>query len=988
MWKTRLYNVLNCLYNERLVNKKLLMEISQVIELNFNEKIQKNYEAKLELIGYLPNEMQLEAINTFLNNRDITENAFFKGLETSVVQLLLSSFTFQNVLQGEHVYNANQPSDMRTLFLSPVYLILKGRINMLLSKKICFKSFIKGSYFGDIELFKKSPRLCSARAETNSTLLVISGEKLQAVLAQYPSSQSCVLKATLKRYISFKLGLEKFKDYEGITRGNKFWDQENFSEKNLVDESIKNMTENWLANIHQKKLVSDSLLEAHAQRFNNLEESIDMSRRMQYSVRMKDKLESSRMILERSSESSESEELPIIRRGMRKKSILKGLGAYSTPKNNFNRSKFSAYLPESNEYPVPEEILSGLATMTPLLEQAEKALSSLTIRYAELSIKFDLLGDRYKESRAKHRQLLETVEKVIDSRKVLTKNKIIKELEEAIGRGGNQAADKGQVNAGSVASQAAKSPQPITNREMKDLSLKLSKNANVGSREGGFISGPLRHFQDFQEEIDCEKDPQISPDQNLNNQDDLDLSLMKIPPNANSPLAIHLENLPRFSDSGSSKSFEDFNGPLEQPLFGERPAARLISNVSGVPENISPVRTRAQTQMFARKEKKQKTLIRLCGDANNRKGSLTPENQGIHKDKIPDENFDRKEGRNTTKKNQSPDVQKREKSPTRLKRNRISRINSSIPKLVVPSEIYRQKLKDFRVQGTLPDQGDSTLRGLMEETQSRNLLEDTSKDMEPLEQTRNSRPTRKASKEPKPVVVKSKEGEQKETSGLFMPIKALKKRLSKGSLSRESKKALKTELFSGQKANLKPTIKIDDQKKTVPVLKPKINKKFSSKKMIEITDYEINPQNESSTSKPKISLIEKIAKSVSQWKSSKPSNSIHSSLAVPNHERSPSSDGYLSPKDISKKNIEKASEPSKADLTPREEPVQKSPQRSGLKLRRKTKVHSKVHSIVSPQDSVQNQMRNIYNQRMGFDQTKNSSFKRRDMKWNTKIVDI
>lgn len=51
---------------------------------------------------------------------------------------------------------------------------MNGRVNMVLGvHAITFKTYVSGSYFGEIEIFDNSARLHSARAEVECELLSV-----------------------------------------------------------------------------------------------------------------------------------------------------------------------------------------------------------------------------------------------------------------------------------------------------------------------------------------------------------------------------------------------------------------------------------------------------------------------------------------------------------------------------------------------------------------------------------------------------------------------------------------------------------------------------------------------------------------------------------------------------------------------------------------------------------------------------------------------
>jgi indole-3-glycerol phosphate synthase len=105
-----MYEVLTELQKTKLVSRELVLEISDIIEINYSEKLDKKLDKKLEVIEVLPEDMQMVSIDRFFDFQKITTNAFFRGMEPSVIRILLSGFNIIHVQAGETIYNTNQPA--------------------------------------------------------------------------------------------------------------------------------------------------------------------------------------------------------------------------------------------------------------------------------------------------------------------------------------------------------------------------------------------------------------------------------------------------------------------------------------------------------------------------------------------------------------------------------------------------------------------------------------------------------------------------------------------------------------------------------------------------------------------------------------------------------------------------------------------------------------------------------------------------------------
>ena len=102
-----------------------------------------------------------------------------------------------------------------------------GRVDCLLGRNICFKKYIKGSYFGDIEFVGGMRRLFSVRAETATTLIAIPVDALKEVYKMYPQCQLQQWRNTLMRYLYYKEAHKRASFFSKITYNDEWWEKEN-----------------------------------------------------------------------------------------------------------------------------------------------------------------------------------------------------------------------------------------------------------------------------------------------------------------------------------------------------------------------------------------------------------------------------------------------------------------------------------------------------------------------------------------------------------------------------------------------------------------------------------------------------------------------------------------------------------------------------------------------------------------------------------------
>lgn len=109
------------------------------------------------------------------------------------------------------------------LLYKPVYLIIEGRVNCLGERSLCFKTYNKGSYFGDIEIFSKGPRLFSVRAEYSTTLAIVNVPCLMSAFKVYRESKVHIMQRSIERLLKANIAMQRIKTFNKVIRSDPFW---------------------------------------------------------------------------------------------------------------------------------------------------------------------------------------------------------------------------------------------------------------------------------------------------------------------------------------------------------------------------------------------------------------------------------------------------------------------------------------------------------------------------------------------------------------------------------------------------------------------------------------------------------------------------------------------------------------------------------------------------------------------------------------------
>jgi signal-transduction protein with cAMP-binding, CBS, and nucleotidyltransferase domain len=189
--------------------------MSDSLEDGYRLKTHSSSMAHLEVIEYVPPEYQIQLMNK-LFGENFQRNSFFDKLDVSFTILLLADIKMEHIREGEYIYHVHQPS-------THFFLILEGRVNCLLTRNLCFKTYTKGSYFGDIECLRNSPRLFSVRAQEPTVLMRISFDTLEAAFKAYPSNNLLIMRRSFLRYMDFKHSVKIVAKFERITMNDTYW---------------------------------------------------------------------------------------------------------------------------------------------------------------------------------------------------------------------------------------------------------------------------------------------------------------------------------------------------------------------------------------------------------------------------------------------------------------------------------------------------------------------------------------------------------------------------------------------------------------------------------------------------------------------------------------------------------------------------------------------------------------------------------------------
>jgi hyperpolarization activated cyclic nucleotide-gated potassium channel 1 len=149
-------------------------------------------EAKFDFLNELPKELRYK-ISRNLYKGAVDSIPFLQNKDTSFISYLMPLLSPYQLQDEEIVYEEGNYAD-------EMYFLTKGRVNLVYGeKKLVYKSYLKGSYFGEIEILDKSGRLDSVIAVGVCDFLSLEKSYLMKLVEDYPKEGGEIRKVARER---------------------------------------------------------------------------------------------------------------------------------------------------------------------------------------------------------------------------------------------------------------------------------------------------------------------------------------------------------------------------------------------------------------------------------------------------------------------------------------------------------------------------------------------------------------------------------------------------------------------------------------------------------------------------------------------------------------------------------------------------------------------------------------------------------------------
>ena len=147
---------------------------------------------KHSLFNELPKALRFEVASSMYTGI-YKEFPFFSKKDPSFTIFVMPLFKPLRVSSGEYIYKEGDYAD-------EVYFITRGRVNFVVKgSEIVYKSFLRGSYLGEIEVIRHVPRLNNAIGYGECEFLVLGKKDFSDILSEFPNERKEIIKIADER---------------------------------------------------------------------------------------------------------------------------------------------------------------------------------------------------------------------------------------------------------------------------------------------------------------------------------------------------------------------------------------------------------------------------------------------------------------------------------------------------------------------------------------------------------------------------------------------------------------------------------------------------------------------------------------------------------------------------------------------------------------------------------------------------------------------
>ena len=189
-------NAVDQISKEARLDPGLIRKLRQAIKIH-SHKTELDTGDKQLMFDSLPKKLRYQvAMNMY--ESACSRIPFFENRSPEFISTIIPHLRYTFFEKDDYVYQEGDDPD-------EIYFISRGRVNFVVClQDIRFKSILEGSYFGDVEMFLSSKRLCTCKIVYQTELLVmskpvISIQMMKYITEEFPEISNEMMELALKR---------------------------------------------------------------------------------------------------------------------------------------------------------------------------------------------------------------------------------------------------------------------------------------------------------------------------------------------------------------------------------------------------------------------------------------------------------------------------------------------------------------------------------------------------------------------------------------------------------------------------------------------------------------------------------------------------------------------------------------------------------------------------------------------------------------------
>lgn len=199
------------------LSKEITLKVRDAIRYN-TLKTGNIWSDKHSLFNEIPKNLRYEVATTMYNGV-VNDIYIFRNKQKSFINYIMPLLHPMHVYESQYLYKQGEYPD-------EVYFITAGSVSfVIMPKETVFKTYVKGSYIGEVEMVMDLLRVNTAICEKSSELLVLAKNDFHNLLEEFPTERKEITKIAKHRYHRNKLEyletveLLRFKEKHGNLKG-------------------------------------------------------------------------------------------------------------------------------------------------------------------------------------------------------------------------------------------------------------------------------------------------------------------------------------------------------------------------------------------------------------------------------------------------------------------------------------------------------------------------------------------------------------------------------------------------------------------------------------------------------------------------------------------------------------------------------------------------------------------------------------------------